>query len=61
MLYSYNAMIFKRLLCCPFGLTQKDQKVKADEGMSAKATREIIHATQAVRSYIRENFTLYFF
>jgi hypothetical protein len=34
---------------CTFGLSQKYQKDKATEGMTAKATHEIIRATQAVR------------
>ncbi len=37
---------------CTFGLSQKYQKDKADEGMLAKATREIIHAIRAVREML---------
>ena len=37
---------------CTFGLTQKYQKVKADEGMAAKTTQEIIHAIRAVHWWI---------
>jgi hypothetical protein len=40
-----------------FGLTQKYQKVKADDGMFAKATRGIIHAIRAVR-FLGTNYTL---
>ena len=36
-------------LICTFGLSQKYQKDKADEGIAAKATQEIIHAIRAVR------------
>ena len=43
MVYAFN-----RIPYSTFGLTQKYQKVKADEGMSAKATLEIIHAIRAV-------------
>jgi hypothetical protein len=40
--------VFDLSFSCTFGLTQKYQKVKADEGMPAKATHEIIHAIRAV-------------